>query len=202
MAPDVSAANRIRVLVVDDNFYIRLGTVTVLRGHPEIDVVADADDAERARALFQQVHPDVVVIGTRLPSESVQLATTLCARSPDARILMFTHHCGDEHIFRALEAGARGYLSKGSTGDDLLAAIRTVYAGRRFLPEALASRLAQRCGLQRLTPRECQVLEQIAEGASNRETAHKLGISERTVGLYVSNILSKLGAAAVPKLPP
>jgi two-component system NarL family response regulator len=185
----------IRVLVVEDNFYTRFGTVAYLATEQDMEVVGEAGDGEQALALFQDKRPDVTIVDLRMPRmDGVQLTAALCAREPDARILVLTNYVGDEDIFQALKAGARGYLTKESSGQELLSAIRALHAGDRFLPPGIVERISERRGQQELTRRERQVLEQIAEGASNREAAEHLGIGERTVGLYVSSILSKLGA--------
>jgi DNA-binding NarL/FixJ family response regulator len=186
---------QIRVLVVEDNFYTRVGTVAFLRGQAGIEVVGEAPDAERALALLDELRPHVLIVDLRMPGMcGVQLTAAVQRRAPSVHILVLTHHQGDEDIFQALKAGARGYLTKESSGEQLVAAIRTINAGNQFLPPEIADQIRNRRGQQPLTQRERQVLEQIADGAGNREVAHALGISERTVGLYVSSILSKLGA--------
>jgi DNA-binding NarL/FixJ family response regulator len=185
----------IRLLLVEDNFYTRLGTAAFLRGQPGIQVVGQAEDGDCALTLFAQLAPDVTVVDLRMPRmDGVQLIGALRARAPEARILVLTHYQGDENIFQALKAGASGYLTKETPGEELLAAVRAVAAGQRFFPPEIAQRIASAATRPQLTRREQQVLEQIADGASNRETAASLGISDRTVGLYVSSILSKLGA--------
>jgi two-component system NarL family response regulator len=195
MSTRASAAVRIRVLVVEDNFYTRYGTVAFLREQADIDVVGAAGNYGQACALAHNVQPDVVLVDLRLPDlDGVQLAEWLIARRPDARILVLTNYQGDEDIFRALRAGARGYLTKDSSGDELLSAIRALHAGDRFIPSAIAERITQRQGRQELTRREREVLLQVADGASNREVAANLGISERTVEVFMSSILSKFGA--------
>jgi DNA-binding NarL/FixJ family response regulator len=185
----------IRVLVVEDNFYTRHGTVAFLRDQPGIVVAGEAADGERALALFEKTRPDVVIVDLRMPRmDGVELTRALRARAPQARIVVLTHYQGDEDISQALKAGAGGYLTKESSGEELLAAIRALHAGQAYLPPEIEDRMKSRRGHQELTPRERQVLEHIADGASNREAAEALGITERTAGLYVSRILSKLGA--------
>jgi DNA-binding NarL/FixJ family response regulator len=185
----------IRVLVVEDNFYTRHGTVAFLREQPGIVVAGEAADGERALALFERMRPDVVVVDLRMPDmDGVELTRALRARAPEARIVVLTHYQGDEDISQALKAGASGYLTKESSGEELLAAIRALHAGQAYLPPEIKDRMKSRTGQQELTRRERQLLEHIADGASNREAAEALGITERTAGLYVSRILSKLGA--------
>jgi DNA-binding NarL/FixJ family response regulator len=185
----------IRVLVVEDNFYTRFGTVAFLREQPGFQVVGAAADGEHALALFEKLQPDVVLVDLRMPGmDGAQLTERLCQRRPDARILVLTSYQGDEDIFRALKAGSRGYLTKDSSGDELVSAICALHSGERFLPAPIAERIARRQTCQPLTGRERQVLEEVADGASNREVAEHLGISQRTVEGYMSSILSKFGA--------
>jgi DNA-binding NarL/FixJ family response regulator len=177
-------AQAIRVMVAEDNFYTRLGTVAFLRGQPGIRVVAEAANGVRALELFAEAQPDVTIVDLRMPGMGgVELTTRLRRRAPEARILVLTHYEGDEDIFQALKAGAAGYLTKEAPGEELLAAIRALHAGSGFLPPAIAERLHSREGQVQLTPREREVLAEIAEGASNQEAARTLGISVRTAGL-------------------
>jgi DNA-binding NarL/FixJ family response regulator len=189
------SAPPIRVLIAEDSFFTRFGTVAFLREQPDIEVVGAAPDGERALAMFEELHPDVMVIDLRMPRlDGIGLATALSSRSPAPAVLVLTSYSGDEDIFRALRAGARGYLTKESSGEELVDAIRTVHAGRQFLPPTIKEALSSRNGVPPLTRREMQVLEAVADGASNREVGETLRITERTAGLFVSSILSKLGA--------
>jgi DNA-binding NarL/FixJ family response regulator len=185
----------IRVLIAEDNFFTRFGTVAFLREQQDIEVVGAAPDGERALALFDETHPDVLVVDLRMPRlDGLGLAASLQARETSAPILVLTSYSGDEDVFQALRAGARGYLTKDSSGELLVHAIRAVHAGRQFLPPEIVETLSSRRGLPQLTRRELQVLEVAGDGASNREVGSTLGIAERTVGLFMSSILSKLGA--------
>jgi DNA-binding NarL/FixJ family response regulator len=192
-----AARQTIRVLVVDANFYTRLGAVAFLETQPEIEVVGQAATGQVALALFARLRPDVTLIELSLPGmDGLRLIVSLRQRAPEARLLVLTHRDGDEDIYQALKAGARGYLTKESSGDQLLAAIRALHTGDLYLPPDVAAAVASRRGLPELTRRERQVLAQIADGASNREIARALGISEHTVALHVGSILRKLGACS------
>jgi two-component system, NarL family, response regulator len=185
----------IRVMVVEDNFYTRHGTLAFLREQPGIDVVGDAPDGERALTMHPRLRPDVTVVDLHLPGmDGTKLIATICATANEPRLLVLTQYVGEEDIYQALKAGARGYLTKESSGDDLLTAIRALHAGRRFLPPAILESIANRESRPELTRRERHVLGRVADGASNREVGSDLGITERTVGLYMSRILSKLDA--------
>jgi DNA-binding NarL/FixJ family response regulator len=185
----------IRVLVVEDNLYTRTGAVALLRAQPSIEVVGEAADGQSALRLFDRVRPDVTIVDLRMPGmDGAQLTRTLCARDAEARVLVLTSYQGDEDIFQALKAGARGYLTKEAPGEELLAGIRALHAGERFLPPAIVERLTNRMFAPELSRRERQVLEELAKGASNRQVAEALGLSEPTVRTYVSSVLGKLGA--------
>jgi DNA-binding NarL/FixJ family response regulator len=190
----LSESRTIRVLVVEDDFYSRLGTVAFLAGQHGIEVVGEAADGERALTLFERLRPDVVVLNPQVERrEGPRLAAALARRSPAARVLVLTRDQGDGELARALEAGVRGYVSKTSPGEQLVAGIRAVHAGESFLPVQASARGARP---PHLTPREREVLLAVADGASNREAARAMGIAERTVAVFVSSILTKLGAAS------
>ena len=119
----------------------------------------------------------------------------MCASTPPARVLVLTNHEGDEDIFKALKAGALGYVTKGVPGDELVKAIRAVSAGERYLPPGVASRLADRMLAPSLSVREQQVLERIARGLTNREIAEDLAIAPKTASMFVSRLLFKLNVS-------
>ena len=162
----------------------------------DLQVVAEAESGEQALALVQKHRPHVVLMDLRMHGAGGLAATAeLRTAAPDAHVLMFTTFEGEEDIYRAMQAGARGYLLKSAPREELLAAIRAVAAGQRHLPPALAHRLAARIGAQDLSPRELEVLGQIGKGKGNKEIAAALGISEETVKRHVSNLFVKMGVA-------
>lgn len=188
--------NAIRVLVVEDHHVVRQGLVALLNGSDGVEVVGEAADGVAAIAQFRLSQPDVTLMDLRLPRLSgVDVIERLRSEAPEARIVVLTTYDGDEDIYRALKAGARGYLLKGMTGDALLDAIRAVHAGKSHIPPAIAERLAERIGGEDLTPRELDVLEQIVAGRSNKEIASELAVSEATVKTHVNNLLGKLGVS-------
>jgi two-component system NarL family response regulator len=186
----------IRVLVVDDHNVVRQGLVALLNVAGGIDVVGEAADGREAVGQFRKLQPDVTLIDLRLPSMSgVEVIDRIRMETPQARFIVLTTYDGDEDIYRALKAGARAYLLKGMTGEELVTTIRAVHAGKSHIPPAIAERLAGRMGEQDLTPREFEVLEQIVRGKSNKEIAAELQVSEATVKTHINSLLGKLGVS-------
>jgi two-component system NarL family response regulator len=181
-------------MVVEDHHIVRQGLVALLNSVAGMHVVADAADGNTGIELFRKHRPDVTLMDLRLPGlGGAEAVAKIRAEYPAARIIVLTTFDGDEDIYRALQAGARGYLLKGMLGDELLDAIRAVHAGKTRIPSVVAERLAARMSGSALTGRELEVLELIVRGQSNKEIGSNLSISEATVKTHVNNILSKLG---------
>jgi two-component system NarL family response regulator len=184
----------IRVLVVEDHHMVRQGLVALLNVAEGLEIVGEAADGVEAIAEYRKHQPDVALIDLRLPRLSgVEVIERIRMETPQARFIVLTTYDGDEDIFRALQAGARAYLLKGMTSEELIATIRAVHEGKSHIPPAIAQRLAERMSTEELTPREFDVLEQIVHGKSNKEIATELEISEATVKTHINNLLSKLG---------
>lgn len=185
----------ITVLIVDDHFVVRSGLVASLTLEPDIAVVAEAERSAEVLALYQRHRPQVVLMDLRLggPEDGIALTRRLLAEDAAARVLVFSTFGRDEDIYQALRAGARGYLLKTAPRDELLAAIRTVAAGERYLPEALSRQLANRLARPELSSRELEVLALIRRGRSNKQIGAALFISEDTVKRHVTHLLQKLG---------
>jgi len=184
----------IRVLVVEDHNVVRQGLVALLNLVEDIQVVGEAADGEEAVVQFRSHHPDVTLIDLRLPKLSgVEVIQRVRSETPQARFVVLTTYDGDEDIYRALKGGAKAYLLKGMTTEELITTIRAVHAGRSHIPATIAERLAERMGTEDLTPRESQVLEQIVTGKSNKEIATELAITEATVKTHINTLLGKLG---------
>jgi DNA-binding NarL/FixJ family response regulator len=187
-------SERIRIMVVEDHHIVRQGLVALLATIPDMTVVAEAADGKQAIGLFRQHRPDVTLMDLRLPAMSgVEAVEQIRRDFPLARIIVLTTFDGDEDIYRALQAGARGYLLKGMFGDELMDAIRAVHSGKSRIPAIVAERLADRMGGPSLTGRELEVLELIVLGNSNKEIGGELAISEATVKTHINSILDKLG---------
>lgn len=186
----------IRILVVDDHHVVRSGLAASLGLEDDLAVIAEAGSADEAVAQFRKHAPDIVLMDLRLPGANGTAATADLRREwPEARVLMFTTFDGDEDVYRAMQAGALGYLLKSAPRDELLRAIRTVASGERFLPPELSLRLAQRVAAPDLSEREIEVLQLVSAGKSNKEIGAVLHIAEDTVKRHVSNVLAKLGVA-------
>ncbi len=184
----------IRVLVIDDHTIVRQGLAALLSLSDDIQVVAEAADGIEAILQFGEHQPDIALVDLRLPGMSgVDIIERIRSKSPHARFIVLTTYAGDEDIYRALKAGARAYLLKGMSREDLVDTIRTVHAGKSHIPPVIAEKLAERIGTEDLTPRELDVLEHIVFGRSNKEIAAELAVSESTVKTHVNSLLGKLG---------
>ena len=187
------ASKVIRILVADDHHVVRSGLAASLGLEDDLEVVAEAGNAAEALAQFRAHHPDLVLMDLRMPGGGIEATATLRIEAPAARVLIFTTFDGDEDIYRAMQAGARGYLLKTASRDELLTAIRTVATGQRYLPPRLANQLAERLAGADPSPRELEVLALIGKGKANKEIGAALGISEETVKRHVSNLFVKMG---------
>jgi DNA-binding NarL/FixJ family response regulator len=186
----------LRILCVDDHPLIRKGIASILANEPNMQLVAEAEDGEQAVRLFRELRPDITLMDLRMPGLD-GLAATRAIRSefPEARIIALTSYDGDQDVYRALEAGVRGYLLKETVHTDVLHAIRIVQAGKRFMPPDVAALLTEHFPEAALTPREIEVLALVADGLGNREIADRLGRATGTIKIHIENILDKLGAA-------
>lgn len=186
----------IRLLVVDDHAIVRKGLVALLNTVEGLKVIAEASDGEEAITAHRVHKPDVTLMDLRLPKlGGADAIARIRQEQPAARIIVLTTFDGDEDIFRALQAGAKGYLLKGMDAAELTEAIRAVHAGRSRIPAAVAEKLAGRIGGPALTGRELEVLKRIVAGRSNKEIGGDLHISEATVKTHINSILSKLGVS-------
>ena len=187
--------SRIRVLCADDHPLVRKGIASILANEPDMELVGEASDGRRAVEMFRTLRPDVTLMDLRMPAlDGIAAVEAIRREFPEARIIALTSYDGDQHIYRALEAGVRGYLLKDMVHTDVLQAIRTVHAGGRLIPPAVAERLSEAFPQAPLTDRELEVLVLVAQGLSNKEIAGKLGTAVGTVKIHVQNILAKLGA--------
>jgi DNA-binding NarL/FixJ family response regulator len=191
----VAENSAIRVLTVDDHELVRKGIAAILSAEPGFELVAEANTSQEAVSLFREHRPDVTLMDLRLPDESgVEATRKIRSEFPDARIIVLTSYDGDQDIYRALEAGVRGYLLKEMVHSEVLRAIRVVHSGKRFIPTEVSQHLSGFFPEVALTPREIEVLSLIARGFGNKEVADVLGTAAGTVKAHVQSILSKLSA--------
>lgn len=190
---EFTARHPLTVLIVDDHFVVRSGLAVSLELDAAISVVGETDRGEEAVAAYVEHRPRVVLMDLQLPGLGGGGATAaLRARDPEARVLIFSSYARDDEIQAALDAGALGYLQKSASRDDLLAALRAVAHGRRYLAPELERRLGALRRGPAVTVREREILALVAAGRANKEIAANLGISEDTVKRHVSHILEKL----------
>ncbi|MFD1829580.1 response regulator [Streptomyces desertarenae] len=196
----------IRVLLVDDQAVVRAGFAAIVGAEPDLTVVGEAGDGASAVALAAELRPDVVLMDIRMPGVDGLTATRLItAGGSGARVLVLTTFDLDAHVFEALRAGASGYLLKDARVDELLSAVRVVAAGDGILAPAVTRRLIAAfarggstppgagAALERLTPREREVLIHVASGLTNAEIGERLGVATGTVKTHVNALLGKLG---------
>lgn len=189
-------AERIRILLADDHPVVRGGLAAVIAQEPDLLVVAEAENGERAVALFREHLPDVVVMDLRMPlMGGVEAIRKITEEFPAARVLALTTYEGDADIRHALEAGARGYLLKDMLLTEVITAIRRVQRGERVIPTAVAVRLAEFPERSDLTDREVEILQLVARGFSNKDTAQAIGRTDETVKIHLKNIFAKLDVA-------
>jgi two-component system NarL family response regulator len=185
---------KIRILVAEDHLVARVGVSTIVNLQPDMTVVGEAANGQQAVEAYRHLLPDVTLLDLRMPvMGGVEAALAIKKEYPNARLVALTTYGGDEDIKRALNAGVQAYLTKDVLHDELLKAIRAVYAGQTYLPSGVAAALAAQMPRPDLSAREVQVLELIVKGMANKQIAYALSIAEHTVKNHVKNILSKLG---------
>src|SRR5712672_1490875 len=189
----MSDLKKIRVLCIDDHPTVLDGLTAILNLQPDMEVAAAATNGREGIQQFRALRPDIVLVDLRLPDMSgFEVIEHIKAESPNARIIVLSSHEGDVDIRRALDAGAQGYVVKGMVREELLDVIRSVHAGKKRLPAAVAQTLAEHISSDMVSAREIEVLSLISAGKRNKEIAAELSIAEDTVKMHVKNILSKL----------
>jgi two-component system NarL family response regulator len=187
--------NPIRILICDDHPMIRVALRATISMEPNMLVVGEATNGSEALLMFQKYHPDVVLMDINMPMmDGLEAMVTILDDHPEARFILLTNFDSEEDVFRGLEAGAMGYMIKDSPQSTLIAAIQSVYLGKRTISPELAQKLVQRKTYPRLSPREMDIIRLMREGKSNQVISMHLNITESTVKSHVKNILFKLGA--------
>jgi DNA-binding NarL/FixJ family response regulator len=180
-------------MTADDHPVVRTGISAIVANEPDMSVVAEAGDGLDAVAMYDKYSPDVVLMDLRMPRlDGIAATHAIVTAHPEARVVALTSYEGDADIYRALDAGACGYLIKDMVGSDVVGAIRTAAAGRRVVPPGVAGRLAEFTPRVDLTPRELEVLRLTAKGLRNRDIARVIGRTEETVKVHLKNIMAKL----------
>jgi len=191
----ISGQKSIRVLIVDDHPLLRDGIAALIRAEPDMEVAAEAATGREALAQFKLKRPDVTLMDLQMPEMGgIEALIAIRGEFPNARTIVLTTYTGDVQVLRALKAGARAYLLKGSVNAELLEVIRAVHRGEKRIPPDIAAQLADHVAEDDLSQREIDVLRLIAAGKSNKEIAARLSITEETVKNHVTHILAKLGA--------
>jgi len=196
--------SKIRVLLADDHDLFRQGVRRLLEGVSDLEVIGEGRTGEETVRLVEDLVPDIVLLDITMPGLSgIDAARLIKTASPRTGVIMLTVHADEEFLFEAIKAGAMGYLLKDASPDDLVRAIRLIYGGEGLLAPSMAAKVMREFARTReakelagvlnpLTVREIEILQHVAEGLANKEIAHKLSISERTVKNHLSNIMEKL----------
>jgi len=196
-------AERIRVFLVDDHAIVRQGMIALLETHPDLEVIGEAADGVEAVRLALALNPDVILMDLNMPRKNgISAMRDIIHLRPEARILMLSSFSDEDQVTEAINAGAMGYLLKTAKLTDLVDGIRDVYERNMPLNPVVARKLVQKMGTPQgkyrltevLTKREIEILPYLAAGISNKEIADRLGISTRTVGTHISNMIRKTEA--------
>lgn len=185
---------KIRLMIVDDHPAFRTGLTALIQSEPDLSVVSATGDGRAAVDLYRREHPDVVLMDLRLPDFSgVEAIMGIRKEFPDCRVIVLTTYDSDEDIYRAIQSGAKSYLLKDMSKDQIVATIRAVDAGEEPLPPNVATRLAERQKREELSQKEMEVLQLLVKARSNKEIASELFISEDTVKFHLKGLFTKLG---------
>ncbi|MFQ6102095.1 MAG: response regulator [Anaerolineae bacterium] len=204
--------SKIRVFLADDHAVVRDGLRFLLEAQDDIEVIGAAANGRDAVRQVAKLRPDVVIVDIAMPDlNGIEATWQIRETCPSAQVIILSMHSTSEHVFRALQAGARGYLLKESAGIEVVTAVRAVHAGRRHLSQRISDQMiddyAHQRGaveaespLARLSPREREVLQLVVEGKSSAEIAAILSLSRKTVETYRSRLMNKLGISGLPGL--
>jgi two-component system NarL family response regulator len=186
-------AGAIRILLVDDHPVVRAGLTSMLSTIPGLDVCGAASSGEEALQMVDSEKPDLLLLDLRMPGMTgIELLKAIRAKTSPPKTLVLTSYESDEEIYRAIEAGAQGYLLKSTPQAEIVAAIQTVHSGRHHIPPRIAARLAERMVRSALTQRELEILEMVVRGLTNKQIGHALQISENTARNHINSIIRKL----------
>lgn len=183
----------IRILIVDDHPVVRAGLTSMLGTQADFEIIASASSGEEALAMTAAKGPDIVLLDLRMSGMSgVETILEMKRAGHSVRVIVLTSFETDEDIYRAVQAGAQGYLVKDTPLKEMVEAIKTVHSGKRYLPRDIAARLAERMMRANLTVRELEILKMLSKGLTNKQIGHALGISDNTAKNHVNSIIDKL----------
>jgi two-component system, NarL family, response regulator len=183
----------IRILIVDDHPVVRAGLASMLATQPGIEVAGSVSSGEEALNVLERQRLDIVLLDLRMPGmNGIDTLLAIKREAIPVHVIVLTSYETDEDIYRAVSAGAEGYLLKNVSQREMVEAIRSVRAGNRYIPRRIASRLAERMTRSNLTARELEVLKLLAKGLTNKQIASALGISDNTVRNHINSIIEKL----------
>ena len=202
--------SRIRILLADDHALVRAGIRSLLQNIAEVEVVAEADDGREALKLIASLQPDIVLMDIAMPNlNGLEAATRVTKEFPNVRVIILSMHANEEYVLQSLRAGAAGYLLKGARAAELELAVASVARGETYLSPAASKHVIvdyvqrsagdtlssqdERSPVERLTPRQREILQLIAEGHSTKEIAHTLNISVKTAETHRTQIMERLG---------
>ncbi|PWT84123.1 MAG: DNA-binding response regulator [Proteobacteria bacterium] len=192
----MSSHGPVKVVIVDDHPVVRDGLNAILSTQPDFKVVGEAGSGIEALQIIPELRPQVVVMDLMLPDlPGWDVIRRMASAHSDMGFVVLTSAAGDEDIYRAIEAGARGYLFKDMARKELIQAIRAVHDGRRYVPAEVGSRVVENLPRPGLSAREIEVLQCVAAGLRNKEIGNRLGIAENTVNAHLKNILEKLNVS-------
>lgn len=187
---------KIHIVLADDHAVVLMGLTTVLSLEPDIVIDGTAENGAEAVALYRKHRPDMILLDLRMPgTDGIYAARNIRMEFPKARILFLTSYDTEQEIYQALQTGAAGFLLKRSKRQELVSAVRAVSAGESWIPSDIANRIRDREGNAELSPRQCEVLELVAKGLSNKDIASLLGFSESGAKQHLRQIFNKLGVA-------
>lgn len=202
----------ITVFLADDHAVVRDGLRFLLEAQPDITVIGDANNGRETVQMVEQLCPDVIVMDIAMPElNGIEATQKICAAGSNSQVIILSMYSTDEHIIRALQAGARGYLLKESAGIEVVNAVRAVHTNHRYLSQKLSEKMIDdycrllksnkpQNPLARLSPREREVLVLVVEGKSSADIASALSLSIKTVNTYRSRLMNKLGINNLPGL--
>lgn len=192
----MTSHKNVRIVLADDHLVVRQGLQAILETEDDFEIVGQASNGLEACALYESLQPDILVLDLRMPEmNGFEVVRSLNQRKPKPHILVMTTYDSDEDIWRCIKAGAQGYLLKDASYEQIFEAIRTVAAGERFTTAEVAAKITRRAATVDLTKRELEVLAQLATGATNKEIASLLFVSEGTVKTHLKSIFEKLNVS-------